>query len=144
MGSLTVTLQVLSVAVLHGQDGQRVEIVFEVALLLPAIGIQVLAEISLLIEQAHADQRQIEIARRFHVVAGKHAQAAGIDGQAFGEAVFGGEVGDRACRLPGLRPILHVRVVALAGLRVLGQIARVGGGALQRCLRNPPSMTTGL
>ena len=44
-------------ASLHGLQRQRIEIVRRIAFLLPAVGIQILAEIALLIEQPHADQR---------------------------------------------------------------------------------------
>ena len=69
------------------------------------------------------------------MIAGENAEAAGIDGQAFGEAVFGGEVGDQlAVGVGGGR--LHVRVEALAGELVQSEVARVGGGAFERRLRD--------
>ena len=134
VGSSHVNDLLLAVGIVGGLDGQRVEIVFEVAFLLPAVGVQVLAEIAELIEQRHADERQVEIARRLHVIARKHAEAAGIDRQAFGESVLGGEVGDQLAvrfgRLPA--PLAHVRVEALAGQLILRDIARIGRRALQR------------
>ena len=90
-------LKVLPGGVLNGHERQRVEVVDGIALLLPSIGIEVLAEVTLLVEQTQADQRIVLIAGRFQMVAREHAQAAGIDRQAFGESVFGGKVGHRAC-----------------------------------------------
>ena len=104
VGSLTVTFRSSPNASLHRLNGQRVEIVVAVAFLLPAVGVQQLAEITLLIEQSDADERQVEIARRLQMIAGKNAQAAGINGQAFGEAVFGRKIGDELAARLSARP----------------------------------------
>ena len=61
----------LAVRIERGLDGQRIKIVFEIAFLLPAVGVQILAEIAELIEEPYADEGEIVIARRFQVVAGK-------------------------------------------------------------------------
>ena len=95
VGSFTLTFRSLALGVLHRLNGQRVEIVIGIAFLLPAVGIQILPEVALLIEQADADQREVQIAGGFQMIAGEDAQAAGIDGQALGEAVLGGEIGDQ-------------------------------------------------
>ena len=71
-----------------------IEIVVGVALLLPAVGVERLAEVALLIQQAHADERDAQIAGRFEMVAGENAQAAGVDRQALGQAELHREIGD--------------------------------------------------
>ena len=75
--------------------GMVVEVVARGSFLLPAVGVEVLAEVALAVEQADADQRQAEVAGALQVVAGEDAEAAGVDRQAFVEAELGGEVGDR-------------------------------------------------
>ena len=79
-------------------DGQRVEIVDRITFLLPAVRIQPLLVIALLIQQADRDQWIIGIARCFEVIAAEKAQTAGVDGQALGEAVLHRKVGDQLVR----------------------------------------------
>jgi len=74
---------------------------------------------------------------------GKHSQAAGVNGHALGEAVLGGEIGDQLAAWRGCGR-LHVGVEALAGKLILGDVARVEGGALEGGLSDAPSRTTGL
>ena len=59
----------LTCGVHGGQNGERVEIAGGNALLLPAIRVQELAEVAVLIKQAHAHQRHIEVARRLQMIA---------------------------------------------------------------------------
>ena len=56
--------------------------------LLPSGSIEVLPEISLLIEQTDGDERQGQIARRLQVIAGKNTQPAGENRQAFRNSKF--------------------------------------------------------
>ena len=80
---------------LQFRDERQVEeIVFGIAFLLPAIDGEILAEVALAVHQADAHQRQAEIAGALEVIAGQHAEAAGIDGHALVNAELGGEVGD--------------------------------------------------
>ena len=74
------------------------------ALLLPAVGVEALAEVALGVEQPDADERHAEVGRRLEVVAGQHAEAAGVLRQGLGDAELGGEVGDRAQRRAGAEP----------------------------------------
>ena len=114
VGSFTETLRSLPVRVFHGFERQGVEIVDGIAFLLPAVGVQILPEVALLVEQADADQRIVLVAGGLQVVAGEDAQAAGIDRQALGEAVLGGEIGDQLA--VGRRGALaHARIVSVAG-----------------------------
>ena len=96
------------VRVFDGGEGKRIEIVDRVAFLLPAVGIEQLTEVALLVQQAQADQRIVLVARRFQMIAGKNAQAAGIDRQALRETILCREIGDqladvykRQCRYAG-------------------------------------------
>ena len=84
------------------RDGQVVEVVVDEQLLLPAVVVEALAQVALLVEQADADERQAEVAGGLEVVAGQDAQAARVDRQALGQAVLGGEVGDDG---PVQRPV---------------------------------------
>src|SRR5208283_4212008 len=72
--------------------GQLVDIGFEVFLALPAVAIEALAEISLAIEKADADEGDPEIGSALDVIAGQNAQSTGINGERFMHAEFGGEI----------------------------------------------------
>ncbi len=77
---------------------QAVRVAGRVALALPAIGGQRLGEVTVPVQQAHADQRHTQVAGRLEVVAGQDAEAAGVLRQHLGDAVLGREVGDRGRR----------------------------------------------
>ena len=62
--------------------------------MLPAGGIDHLAEIAFLIQQPDADDRHTEIARRLQIIAREHAEPAGIERQRLAEAEFHAEIGD--------------------------------------------------
>src|SRR5438309_165097 len=55
----------------------------------PSIGVQILPEITELIQQCHADQRQVVVARGLHVIARQDTEPAGIDRYTFRQPVFG-------------------------------------------------------
>ena len=67
------------------------EIVFGITLLLPAVGVEVLAEITLLIQQSDGDERQAEIARRLQVIAREDSEAAGVNRKALMQAELRGK-----------------------------------------------------
>ena len=69
----------------------RVEIFFA----LIAFGVEMLLEIALVVEQPDGHQRDTQSAGAFDVVAGKDAQAAGVDRHRFVDAEFGRKIGDR-------------------------------------------------
>jgi len=113
-------------------DRKIVEVVVGVGLLLPPVGVQVLAEVSLLVEQADADERDAQLARRLEVVARENAEASGVDRQAFRQAELHGEVGDpggRVGAVTGAEPGLPAQVVVqlVIGAAQLGQEAFVPG-----------------
>ena len=57
-----------------GIERQVEEVVLGVALLLPAVDVEVLAEVALAVHQADADERQAEVAGALEVVAGEDAR----------------------------------------------------------------------
>ena len=69
-----------------------------VDLLLPAFGRHALVEVALRIHEADADERHAEVARFLAVIAGEHAEAAGVDRQRLVQRELRGEVGDRTRR----------------------------------------------
>ena len=126
-------------AVLADGDLQRQlgDVGFDVFLALPSLHVETLAEVSLLVKQAHADERNAEVRRALDVVAGQDAEAAGIDGQRLMQAELGGEVGHRpgpqhagVLRAPGLvgAQILLLAAVAIIDAAVEHQF---GGAPLQ-------------
>ena len=75
---------------------QLVDVGLQVFFLLPAVAIQPLPEISLAIKQADADQRNVQVGSALDMVAGKNAQAAGIDRNRFVQAELSREIRHRA------------------------------------------------
>ena len=55
-------------------------------------------EVALRIHEPDADQRHAEVARLLAVIAGEHAEPAGVDRQRLVQRELGGEVGDRLAR----------------------------------------------
>ena len=78
-----------------GRIGSSAVIDVDVVLVLPAVAIEPLPEVALVVVQADADERNAEVRRALDVVAGEDAEAAGVDRQRFVQAELGGEVGDR-------------------------------------------------
>ncbi len=72
--------------------GGQVDVV--ILLVLPAVWAEHLGEVSLGVEQADAHERQAKVAGGLEVVAGEHAEAAGVARQALRERELEGKVGD--------------------------------------------------
>ena len=107
-----------------GQQRQRqaVRVDRRVALLLPAFARQRLVEVAAAIQQPHTDHRDAEIAGGLEVVTGQNPEPAGVLRQHGGDAVLGGEVGDR------LRGVVTQRLEPA----VLGQVlVQVLGGLVE-------------
>ena len=105
-----------------------------VALLLPAVGVQLLAEVPLLVEEAHAHERHTHTAGRLEVVAGQHPEAARVLRERLRDAEFRGEVRHRAQRgRPALEPAgaLDVAEQFLVDLDHESHEARVGRHRLE-------------
>ena len=83
-----------------GADGrlhrQVLDAGVEILFLLQAVVVEVLLEIALVVEQADGHERHAEAAGALDMVAGEHAEAAGVDRHRFVDAELGGEIGDRA------------------------------------------------
>ena len=79
-----------------GVNGWRADVDRPVVLALPAVRVQVLVEVALVVEQPHAHERQTEVRGRLQVVAGEHAKAAGVVRQGISvKREFERKVGDR-------------------------------------------------
>ena len=74
---------------------QLVDVGFEILLVLPAGRVETLQEISLAVEQADADQRNVQIRGALDVIARQDAQAAGVNRQRLVQAELGREIGHR-------------------------------------------------
>ena len=67
-------------------ERHRVRVEVGVALLLPAVGGQRLPEVAVAVEEADAHERHAEVAARLEVIAGQHAEAAGVLRERLGDA----------------------------------------------------------
>ena len=111
---------------LHGKLG---DIVLRVDGDLPAVLVDLLFKVAVAVEEADGHQRDIEIAGALQMVAGEHAETAGIDGQGLVQAVFRGEVGDgrlgrdRALRVHGTG---HVLIEIPERVLIEGKVGGVG------------------
>ncbi len=86
-------------------QGHAVGVEDRVALLLPSVGIEPLAEVAHAVHEPDAGERDPEAAGRLQVVAGEHAQTARILGQCLGDPELGREVRNAAQRTCG--PVLE-------------------------------------
>src|SRR5712691_2132889 len=104
---------------LHPSHRQLFAAVLEINLDLAAFRIDLLAAETLLVEQADSDQWQAKVAGGLQVIAREHAEAAGVDRQALGQAELEREVRDdhRGVRVHEGRPA--VVVLAIAGASIL-------------------------
>ena len=84
-------------AVLAGDERgrQAVGVGVDPVLVLPAAGVDALAEIAVAVQEADGDHRPGAVGGLLEDVAGERAEAAGVDRERAVEAVLGGEVGDR-------------------------------------------------
>ena len=115
-----------------------------IALFLPAVGRDALVEVALRIHEADADERQAQVARFLAVIAGQHAEAAGVDRQRLVQRELGREVGD-AARRAGAVALRPPAALAAAGaverldrLVVAVQEDRVARRLLQPLRRHQP------
>ena len=92
-------------------DWQVIKILVQINRCLNAVLIDLLPEIAVAIEQTNRDEIQIEIARRFAMIAGQNAEAAGVIRNRFVKTELGGKIGDRILDR-GAGPGLPVRVLA--------------------------------
>ena len=132
----------LAVAADGRLHGQLVHVGLEILFLLPAVDVEALAEVSLAVEEADADERNVEVGGALDVVAGEHAEAAGVDGQRFVQAEFGREVGDgtrpQDCRRGRAPGAVGLQILLLAAVGVVDAAVQhqLGGAALDLVERN--------
>ncbi len=89
----------------HAQEREAPQVEVGVLVLLVPVRVDRLAEEAPAVEETHADERERHVAGGLHVVAGEHAEAAGVDAERLVEAVLGAEVGDRPRQLAGVVPV---------------------------------------
>ena len=80
-GQLHADGQRLAQRVDHTTQRQPCRIEVEVAVLLVAVGVDVLAEVAAAVEEAYGHEGQGHVGGGLAVVAGEHAEATGVDGQ---------------------------------------------------------------
>ena len=132
----------------HRSHGYIVEIRIRIKRALIAIAVDGLVEITLAVEQPHADERQAHVARRFAMIAGEYPQSPGVDRQALVETKLGTEIGDQIVLTQPLRSITAQRFFEVIVERQqhpvqVCQEDRIGSGvvelvlvdSLQECLR---------
>ena len=93
-GQVDVGQQRVAVIVAYEGDGEGVGVELRVVLLLPAVEVEVLAEVALRVEEADGNEGDALVGGRLQVVAGEHAEAARVDREGLGDAELGREVGD--------------------------------------------------
>ena len=103
--------------------GQLIDIGLDIFFLLPAGAIEALAEVSLAIKQSHGHQRNTQIGRALDVIAGQHAEAAGVFGNGNVQTEFGGEVSHRTrpqnAGVPGSPGTVSIEILALAAIGII-------------------------
>ena len=103
--------------------GSLIDIGLDVFFLLPAGAIEALAEISLAVKQSDADQRNTQVGSALDVIAGQHAEAAGVFRNRNVQAEFGGEVRHRPrpqnAGMPGSPGAVRVEILALAAIGIV-------------------------
>ena len=128
----------LAVLAQAARDGEAVHVVLRVALDLPAGGVDLLLEVALAVEEADADERDVEVGRALEVVAGEDAEAAGVDVHGLVQAELHREVGDHAAvrlgvALPVFRGLHLLLELSLDRLHVREE-RRVRGELLEALL----------
>src|SRR5208282_4984757 len=103
--------------------GALVDVRVNILFLLPAAAVETLQEVALAVEQTYADEWNVEIGRTLDVIAGQHAESAGIDGQRFVQSEFSREICNWACpqqccmfRAPG---VVGLHILLLAAVDII-------------------------
>ena len=108
-------MHLAAVGMAHRFDRHVVEVVVAVMRGLVAFAVYGLVEVALAVKQADGDEGQAHVGGALAVVAGKNAEAARVDRQAFMKAELGAEIGDQVGRLQG-RPAGELQ----PGFRMIG------------------------
>ena len=125
----------------RGREALRVRV--DPVLVLPAAGVDALAEVALAVHEADGDQRQRQVGGLLEDVAGERAEAARVDRQRAVHAELRAEVGDGARRRASASGRSRSALdLGLHGGDPLEQRG-VGRGALERLGVGLPSRRTG-
>ena len=104
-GQLDRDRQRVAHVVQHALEGEAPQVEVGILVLLVPIGVDRLAEEPAAVEETHPDHRERHVAGGLHVVAGEHAEPAGVDAQGLVEAILGAEIGDRPGQPAGVVPV---------------------------------------
>ena len=88
----------LAVVAGHERGGEPLRVGVDPVLVLPAAGVDALAEVALAVHQPDGDERQRAVGRLLEDVAGERAEAAGVDRERAVHAELRAEVRDRVAR----------------------------------------------
>ena len=102
------------------REGQALRVQDGVVLELPPVARQRLVEVAVLVQQAHAHHGHAHVGGGLEVIAGQDAETARVLRQDGGDAVLGGEVGDRARAVATVLVLVPQRL-AQVGLEVAAQ-----------------------
>ena len=111
----------------HFPNREVVEILIQAHGLLRAVAIDLLLEIAVAIKQTDRDEVEVEIARRFAMIAGKNAETAGVIRNRFVKTELGRKIGDRALERTAVALLsVGVRAREIIAKRAvhLGQLAQ--------------------
>ena len=125
-------VQARAARVRHRLHRHHRRLVVGIGLLLPAGGVDHLPEIAFLVQQADADRRHAEIARRLEDIARQHAKPARIQRQRLAEAELHAEIrhpGERVLAVGFREPARRPQIGAVFGgeLVEMGDEAWIGG-----------------
>ena len=82
---------------------------------MPAIAVEHLAEVALLVEQADTRDRQSQVAGGLEIITGQDAKTTGVDRQGLTEAEFHAEVGNPSDIEACLYPTIPATVCLIGG-----------------------------
>ena len=97
--------------------GQLARIIDRVECSLVAIRIEILAEISLAIEQPDSDYRHSQVAGCLHLIPGYVAETSRVDGERLSQHEFHAEIGDQ--REAGFRVLLLEPSLSAEGFAIV-------------------------
>jgi hypothetical protein len=111
-------------------DRQIARITLTILGMLDAVVVDRLAEVALLVEQAHGEEARVLIGCRLAVVGGQHAESTRVDRKALMKAVLGAEIrGQRLCGAGRAR--VHVTIEGLECASVALEIRTIVSAALE-------------
>ena len=126
-------------------------VIDRIGLLLKAVRVEVLLEVTFLIENADSDQGDAQIAGALQMIAAEHAQAAGVILQALGQAKLHRKISDgrlplQLTKLPGEPGMVgaHIFVKGTADAGVMRHEGRIARERVQALLARPTQHPFGI